>query len=78
MVRTENGLKVAVVGVGGWGKNHARVLDGLGCLAAICDLDLARAKEIADKYGAPSYSSLDEMPPRKQDAAPHQGCGHNI
>src|ERR671924_635496 len=61
MVRTEKGLKVAVVGVGGWGKNHARVLDGLGCLAAICDLDLARAKEIADKYGAPSYSSLDEM-----------------
>jgi UDP-N-acetylglucosamine 3-dehydrogenase len=61
MVRIENGLKVAVVGVGGWGKNHARVLDGLGCLAAICDLDLARAKEIADKYGAPSYSSLDEM-----------------
>jgi UDP-N-acetylglucosamine 3-dehydrogenase len=53
--------KVAVIGVGGWGKNHARVLNDLGCLAAICDLDIARAKEIAGKYGAKSYSSVDEM-----------------
>src|SRR5690606_17531776 len=30
-------------------------------LAAICDLDAARAKEIADKYGVPSYSSVDDM-----------------
>ncbi|MEW6605451.1 MAG: Gfo/Idh/MocA family oxidoreductase [Thermoproteota archaeon] len=55
------GTKIAVIGVGGWGKNHARVLKDLGCLAAICDLDAARAKEIADKHGVPSYSSLDDM-----------------
>ncbi len=55
------GTRVAVIGVGGWGKNHARVLKDLGCLAAICDLDAARAKEIADKYGVPSYSSVDDM-----------------
>jgi UDP-N-acetylglucosamine 3-dehydrogenase len=53
--------KVGVIGVGGWGKNHARVLKDLGCLAAICDLDAARAKEIADRHGAQSYSSVDEM-----------------
>jgi predicted dehydrogenase len=53
--------KVAVVGVGGWGKNHARVLKELGCLAAICDLDAARAKEIAGKHGAQAYSSIDGM-----------------
>ena len=53
--------RIAVIGVGGWGKNHARVLKDLGCLAAICDLDAARAKEIADKHGVPSYSSLDDM-----------------
>jgi predicted dehydrogenase len=40
------GTKIAVIGVGGWGKNHARVLKELDCLAAICDLDAARAKEI--------------------------------
>jgi UDP-N-acetylglucosamine 3-dehydrogenase len=53
--------KIAVIGVGGWGKNHARVLKELGCLAAICDLDAARAKEIAGKHGAQPYSSIDEM-----------------
>lgn len=53
--------KVAVIGVGGWGKNHARVLKELGCLVAICDLDAARAKEIAGKHGVQSYSSIDDM-----------------
>jgi UDP-N-acetylglucosamine 3-dehydrogenase len=53
--------RIAVIGVGGWGKNHARVLKELGCLAAICDLDAARAKEIAGKHGAQPYSSVDEM-----------------
>jgi len=54
-------LKIAVIGVGGWGKNHARVLKDLGCLSAICDLDPARARDIAAKHGVKSYSSLDEM-----------------
>jgi UDP-N-acetylglucosamine 3-dehydrogenase len=57
---------VAVIGVGGWGKNHARVLRELGCLAAICDLDAARAKDIAGKYGARSYSSIDDMLGKEQ------------
>ncbi|HLG37878.1 MAG TPA: Gfo/Idh/MocA family oxidoreductase, partial [Nitrososphaera sp.] len=56
-----SGLGIAVIGVGGWGKNHARVLNDFGCLAAICDIDGNRAKELAGKYGARSYSSLDEM-----------------
>jgi UDP-N-acetylglucosamine 3-dehydrogenase len=56
-----SGLGIAVIGVGGWGKNHARVLKDFGCLAAICDVDGNRAKELADRYGARSYSSLDEM-----------------
>lgn len=54
-------IKVAVVGVGGWGKNHARVLKDFGCLAAICDMDAARAKEIADKHDVQYYSSIDDM-----------------
>ena len=55
------GTKLAVIGVGGWGKNHARVLKELGCLAVICDVDAARAKEIAAKHGAQAYSSIEEM-----------------
>lgn len=56
-----SGLGIAVIGVGGWGKNHARVLKDFGCLAAVCDVDGGRAKELADRYGARSYSSIDEM-----------------
>jgi UDP-N-acetylglucosamine 3-dehydrogenase len=66
MVGSSNSTQIAVIGVGGWGKNHARVLTELGCLAAICDLDLARAKEIASRYGARSYSSIDQMLDKEQ------------
>jgi len=61
MVSSNNSSKIAVIGVGGWGKNHARVLAEFRCLAAICDLDLARAKEIASRHGAQAYSSIDDM-----------------
>lgn len=53
--------KVAVIGVGGWGKNHARVLAELGALAAVCDSDSSRAGDIASKHGAKAYSSADDM-----------------
>lgn len=56
-----NSLRIAVIGVGGWGKNHARVLNDFGCLGPICDIDGARAKALAEKYDAPSYSSIDVM-----------------
>ena len=58
---TSQGLQIAIAGVGGWGKNHARVLKDFGCLAAVCDLDGQRAKQLADKYNVASYSSIDEM-----------------
>lgn len=58
--------RIAVIGVGGWGKNHARALAELGVLGAVCDFDAARAKEIADKHGAASYSSVDDMLARER------------
>ncbi|UVS70150.1 Gfo/Idh/MocA family protein [Nitrososphaera viennensis] len=53
--------RVAVIGVGGWGRNHARVMHELGALAAVCDMDGSRAKEVGERYGARHYASLDEM-----------------
>jgi UDP-N-acetylglucosamine 3-dehydrogenase len=61
MVNTKNDLRVAVVGVGGWGKNHARVLHDLGVLSAICDADPHRSNRIACLYGAEFYTSVEEM-----------------
>lgn len=53
--------RVAVVGTGGWGKNHVRVLDELGALAAICDADGERTQFFSKKYGVPGYERVDTM-----------------
>lgn len=54
-------MKVAQIGVGGWGKNHARVLSQFGVLSAVCDADSSRAEETAQKYGVSHYDSIDRM-----------------
>ena len=46
--KKSSGLKIGVIGVGGWGKNHVRVLYNMGVLEAVCDLSPERAKEIAE------------------------------
>jgi len=60
-------MKLAVIGTGYWGKNHVRVLkelleeDKLDKLF-VCDIDPARAKEIATNYGVPYYTNYNELP----------------
>ena len=59
--------KVAVIGAGSFGKNHARAYSELqneGAaveLVAVVDADLARAREHAAKYSVPAYSSVEEL-----------------
>ncbi|MEX2650485.1 MAG: Gfo/Idh/MocA family oxidoreductase [Alphaproteobacteria bacterium] len=47
---------VAVVGVGPWGANHARVFGSLGALAAVTDIDRARAEAIAGRHAVPALA----------------------
>tara|TARA_Y100000780_G_scaffold177330_1_gene162575 strand:+ start:1920 stop:2858 length:939 start_codon:yes stop_codon:yes gene_type:complete len=54
-------VKIAVIGIGGWGKNHVRALSELNALSAICDADTSRAETFANKYDVNSYTSIDEM-----------------
>jgi len=62
LVKNKNGgLKIAVIGVGGWGKNHVRVLHNMEVLEAVCDLSADRAKEIAKKYNTKFYSSIKDL-----------------
>lgn len=53
--------KIGVVGTGGWGKNHVRVLNELHCLAAICDMNQERADSFSKNFHVPAYPSLDAM-----------------
>ena len=56
---------VALLGCGRIAENHARVLDGEQVpgmkLAAVCDVDKAKADAFAARYAVPAYYSLEEM-----------------
>jgi UDP-N-acetylglucosamine 3-dehydrogenase len=64
---SEHNLKIAVIGTGGWGKNHVRVLSDLGVLCAICDSDENRVLSISKKYKINSYSNLKELFEKEPD-----------
>jgi predicted dehydrogenase len=63
----EKPIRAAVVGVGAFGRNHARVYrelaqqDGNVELASIVDSDSARAAAVAKEYGSVSFASLKEL-----------------
>lgn len=64
---TNNSIKVAVVGTGGWGKNHVRVLNDLGVLAAVCDSDQGRVDALSKKFKINSYLSLNILLEKETD-----------
>jgi UDP-N-acetylglucosamine 3-dehydrogenase len=60
-------LKLAVIGTGGWGKNHVRVLNDLGVLKAVCDSDRSRIEHISTKYKVNCYFNLEDLLAQEQD-----------
>jgi len=56
-------IRIAVVGVGHHGRNHARILAGLPGveLVAVADTNAARAREIAAKYGTRAVTSYLDL-----------------
>ena len=53
-------LRVAIVGMGGIGNNHARCYtkDELSEVVAVCDIIKERADAAAAKYGCPAFYSV--------------------
>src|SRR5919107_1505707 len=60
-------LKLAVIGTGGWGKNHVRVLNELGVLRAVCDSDENRIQNMSNKYKINCYPNLEDLLKKEQD-----------
>ena len=56
-----NVVKIGIIGVGGWGKNHSRVLHDFGVLTSICDMDKTKAKDMGTRYNVNYYDSMDDM-----------------
>lgn len=54
-------MRVVLVGAGGWGKNHARILSNLNVLCAICDADVNTSAEFGKRYAVNHYTSVDEL-----------------
>ncbi len=56
-------LKIGIVGVGFWGRNHLRALKELGVkVDAICDVNRERAAKLAKEFAVKKYyTDLDEM-----------------
>jgi len=54
-------MKIVQIGIGGWGKNHTRILSQLGKLSAVCDVNPQRSKEYGEKYSVNHYESLDDL-----------------
>lgn len=56
-------VPVGVVGVGSLGQWHARIFSELSEteLVGVYDVDTARAREVAERYGSRAYDRLDEL-----------------
>jgi predicted dehydrogenase len=56
-------LKVGVIGVGYLGQHHARLYASLpnATLVGVADVDPARARLIAERYGVPAYSDVGPL-----------------
>jgi predicted dehydrogenase len=57
-------MKVAVIGAGAFGRNHLRVIreSARAELAAVVDIDAAKAETASREFGCPAVGSLDELP----------------
>jgi predicted dehydrogenase len=63
-------IRVAVIGAGAFGSEHARVFSeaAVAQLAAVCDIDESRGRPVAERYGADFVTDYHELI-GKEDAA---------
>src|SRR5688500_2900584 len=54
-------LRFAIIGCGRIGQRHAGHIQHAGTLAAVCDIDTARATELGEKYNTGIYNSIEDL-----------------
>lgn len=54
-------MKFAIIGCGQIAQRHAEHINNVGELQASCDIKIERAKNLEEKYGGSSYSSIDKL-----------------
>lgn len=58
---TEKKIKFAIIGCGRIAQRHAEHITNQGELVAVCDIDTAKATQMAEKYSAKSFDSVDDL-----------------
>jgi UDP-N-acetylglucosamine 3-dehydrogenase len=57
-------VKIGLIGLGKWGKNHLRSLSELNCnIVGVSDVDICK-KELAEKYGIDFFSDYKKLLPK--------------
>jgi predicted dehydrogenase len=69
--------KFAIIGCGRIARKHAENISSVGILVATCDVVLERAIELAHKYDANSYASLDDLLLHEKDVDVISVCTPN-
>lgn len=54
-------IKFAIVGCGNIGKRHVQHILSYGKLVAVCDTDAGRARLLAEEYGVPFFTSIEDL-----------------
>ena len=59
-MKTYENIKIAVIGTGYMGQNHARVFSSLANanLVAVCDIDTQKTEKIAKQYKVKKYNNF--------------------
>jgi UDP-N-acetyl-2-amino-2-deoxyglucuronate dehydrogenase len=70
-------IKFSLVGCGKIGQRHAEYIAEKGLLKAVCDIKPERAGQVAKKFGAKVYSSVDELYSKEKDTDVISICSPN-
>jgi len=54
-------LQFAIIGCGRIGQRHAGHIQHAGTLAAVCDIDAAKANELGKKYNTRIYTNIEDL-----------------
>lgn len=54
-------IKFAIIGCGRIAQRHAEHISNNGELIAVCDIDSKKAEELASKYNAKAYNTIEEL-----------------
>ncbi|MFT3682740.1 MAG: Gfo/Idh/MocA family oxidoreductase [Ferruginibacter sp.] len=60
-------IRFALIGCGRIAQRHAKNIQAVGELVAVCDIDASKAKELGEAYGAGFYYNLDDMLAAEKD-----------